>query len=684
MFPSKRVTVPVALLATLVLAAGLAWSQTPKALSEENLVTMIKLGVDDAAIGSMLQKQGIGFAVDEAALERLKKDGASEAVLAAVRKAGAPKPAAGAPDNAITYQNVLDLLQRRVPEEQILKRLEQSPTLFTLDAAQVEELKKAGASETLLAALPGKRDAHPNVEITDFAIILDCSASMAEPTKEGPAKMTVAKRVVTELVQKIPEGLNLAFLIYGHDKDLKCQAVKVARPMSVLDAGGRAELVRMIAGLQPEGATPIALALRAAGAELARGDAPGGLVLISDGKETCGGNPAAEAATLAANPKLTFGVNVIGFDVRPEERAALEEIARAGKKGKYYNPTTAAEFREVVQAIHQEVVKNAKPARPSGLVVKIEPIARILIERLKDPDGSVRRSAAEGLQKMGAKSAVPALMERVSDDVWYISGYTNVPDDPFGGGKTAALDALKKLAPDKVSEALIAATRSKRVEVRVWALGELVGWKDDTRAEAIVEALVRALGDAGGSDADRTARMVRAGRHIRRVAAEGLQKLGAKSAVPALMERVGDDVWYISGYSNVPDDPIGGGKAAALDALKQLAPDKVSEALVPALKSKVPALRRWAASQLETFGDETAVPALMERVGDDVWYISGYTNVPDDPIGGGKAAALVALKKLAPDKITEALAVAMRSKTAEVRAWAEDQVIQFVNPKEDK
>ena len=290
-----------------------------------------------------------------------------------------------------------------------------------------------------------------------------------------------------------------------------------------------------------------------------------------------------------------------------------------------------------------------------------------MIERLKDPDGSVPRSAAEGLQKIGAKSAVPALMERVSDDVWYISGYTNVPDDPFQGGKAAALDALKKLAPDKVSEASSQrpGRRGSRSGSGPWANW----WAGRTTPGPTPSSKPWCGCSATPAAAMQIGRPAwcGAGRHIRRVAAEGLQKLGAKSAVPALMERVGDDVWYISGYSNVPDDPIGGGKAAALDALKQLAPDKVSEALVPALKSKVPALRRWAASQLETFGDKTAVPALMERVGDDVWYISGYSNVPNDPIGGGKAAALDALKKLAPDKVTEALAVAMRSKTAEVR-----------------
>src|SRR5207248_579537 len=139
------------------------------------------------------------------------------------------------------------------------------------------------------------------------------------------------KRTVTDLIQKIPNGLNLSFLIYGHDKNLKCQAVKVVRPMSPLDAAGKSGLARIIDRLQPVGATPIALALHAAGAELARNNAPSGLVLISDGKETCNGDPAAEAASLARNPNLWFGINVIGFDVQEDERAALAEIARAGK-----------------------------------------------------------------------------------------------------------------------------------------------------------------------------------------------------------------------------------------------------------------------------------------------------------------------------------------------------------------
>jgi hypothetical protein len=134
----KRVSAPVALLALVMLAAGLAWSQTSNAaLTEEKIVKLIDLNVDDAAISSVLQKQGINSAADDAVIERLKKAGATEAVLIAMHE-------------------------------------------------------KQAAS-------------NPNVEITDFAIILDCLASMGENTKERPSKMTVAKRAVTDLIQKIPD-----------------------------------------------------------------------------------------------------------------------------------------------------------------------------------------------------------------------------------------------------------------------------------------------------------------------------------------------------------------------------------------------------------------------------------------------------------------------------------------------
>src|SRR5262249_47454081 len=154
--------------------------------------------------------------------------------------------------------------------------------------------------------LRGKRDPSSSGEITDFALILDCSGSMMDKTKEGPSKMEVAKKVVSDLIDKIPSGRRLTFIIYGHNVEEKGQAVKVVRPLSELDDAGKADLKRAIAVLRPAGHTPIALALQVAGKELTKNDANCGVILITDGMETCHGNPNAEAAKLAANPKLTF------------------------------------------------------------------------------------------------------------------------------------------------------------------------------------------------------------------------------------------------------------------------------------------------------------------------------------------------------------------------------------------
>lgn len=263
----------------------------------------------------------------------------------------------------------MKLLELGIDEATILKRLEKSPTVFVLDAEQITQLKKAGASEKLLSALQGVRQISSQAAelITDFAVILDCSGSMKEKTKEGETKMAAAQRVVTELIEKIPDGLEVTFIIYGHevfggaDDSRNCKSVKIARPLSPLDAKGKGELSRLIAKLKPTGATPIALSLKTAGAELAKHDAFCGLVLITDGKETCKGDPVGEAAQLVKDLKITFGVNVVGFDVG-KDRAGLEEIAEAGK-GRYFNADSAEELAAALGKLTEDLDKVATPPK---------------------------------------------------------------------------------------------------------------------------------------------------------------------------------------------------------------------------------------------------------------------------------------------------------------------------------
>lgn len=362
----------VVLFLMLVAAGGLARvsAAADQPLKQEGLQSLLELMIDDEAIIAKIKKSGLGFKADEAALKLLAEAGASDAVLEAVRAAGAKKPAAGgaAP---ITHGDVIKLLQLEIPEDQILKRLAKSPTVFTLSEEESEQLKAAGASKKLLAALQSAREISPQAAelVTTFALVLDCSGSMKIMTESGETKMEAAKRIVIDLIQKIPDGLNVTFVIYGHqvfgtaDDPRNCQAVKVARPLSPLDAAGKSKLVQLVETLQPTGATPLALSLKVAGQELAKDKQSFcGLVLITDGLESCKGDPAAEAAALLADLKLSFGVNVVGFGVKPEENTALEAIADAGK-GKYYSADNADELADSMSQIAKELQVAAKPPK---------------------------------------------------------------------------------------------------------------------------------------------------------------------------------------------------------------------------------------------------------------------------------------------------------------------------------
>ena len=341
-----------------------AQTQT-KPITEKDIVALVQLGIDEQAIVGSISRGTLDFDADDAALQRLKDAGASDGVLQALRDAS--KRPAAAPAQAITFDQVLQLVQLGIDEAAIIDRLAKSPTIFVLDAQQRSALTQAGASEKLIAAMTGSRPAPPQArDITDLAIILDCSGSMREVTREGKAKMDVAKQTLQDLLRNIPDGLNVTFVIYGHEvygnaqDPRNCEAVKVARPLSPLGAAGKSELHQMIASLPALGATPIALSLRTAGQELAKNNALCGLVLITDGLETCSGDPAAEAAALAANLKLTFGVHVVGFDVTPDESRSLQQIADAGH-GKYYNAASAEELAAKMAALATEITSVSTP-----------------------------------------------------------------------------------------------------------------------------------------------------------------------------------------------------------------------------------------------------------------------------------------------------------------------------------
>lgn len=118
----------------------------------------------------------------------------------------------------LTQKDVVQLLQLKTPEAEIITQVKASGTVFVLGQEDVARLKRAGASEALIAALQGggtATGAQPDYEITDLGLVIDYSGSMNAKTKEGTTKMAAAKEAVGKLIDKLPADLNVAVVVYG-------------------------------------------------------------------------------------------------------------------------------------------------------------------------------------------------------------------------------------------------------------------------------------------------------------------------------------------------------------------------------------------------------------------------------------------------------------------------------------
>jgi len=183
--------------------------------------------------------------------------------------------------------------------------------------------------------------------------ILDVSGSMAQKLGAG-SKMDAAKATFSELIDGLPAALNVGLELYGHRGDKDCSVIEVPVPPRPLDA---AAIKASVAPLQPrKGATPIAASLERAGQVLAGAQGRKSVVLISDGEETCGGDPVAAAKALRGQD-VNFALHVIGFGVNAKQRAQLEAVAASGG-GNYYDAQDAAALKASLQEVKKKVASR--------------------------------------------------------------------------------------------------------------------------------------------------------------------------------------------------------------------------------------------------------------------------------------------------------------------------------------
>jgi len=186
---------------------------------------------------------------------------------------------------------------------------------------------------------------------SSLLFILDVSGSMKGKLGER-TKLDVAKDILIDLQKGLPDDLRVGLMAYGHYGNKDCSAIELLVP---LGTDNRKSIVQKLSALKADkGATPIAGSLKKAGEILKTEKGKKTLVLITDGNETCGGDPVKVAKSL--KDSLTdIRVHVIGFGVGTNEENELISISESGG-GSYYAAKDANQLAQSLKNIEREEI----------------------------------------------------------------------------------------------------------------------------------------------------------------------------------------------------------------------------------------------------------------------------------------------------------------------------------------
>jgi len=192
------------------------------------------------------------------------------------------------------------------------------------------ECGEAAASATLtVRPAIGSLSVVLESEPKDLLIVLDLSSSMEEEV-DGEVKIALAKDALARLAGELPRTAKVGLRTFH-----RCGISDLDVPIQPLSEGGFLAALR---GLETYGTTPLAYTLEQIPGDLEGLEGPHVILFITDGMETCDGDPVNAARPLASS-RLDVMFYLIGFDVGRGGRTMVGEQLQ--------DITTAADGRYV-------------------------------------------------------------------------------------------------------------------------------------------------------------------------------------------------------------------------------------------------------------------------------------------------------------------------------------------------
>ncbi len=157
------------------------------------------------------------------------------------------------------------------------------------------------------------------------------------------SRLAAAKTAMKEVVTQMPKEVDLGLLVFG-----KCEGTD---NYNFFKASQRSALLGQVDRIKPEQGTPLARGLERAGNMLDGVNVPGVIVVVTDGEDSCHGDPCAVARALKQK-KPNIKINVIGVGGSGKGRCMAEATG-----GKFVTPRSGQSWNDLLmQATEQQAL----------------------------------------------------------------------------------------------------------------------------------------------------------------------------------------------------------------------------------------------------------------------------------------------------------------------------------------
>ncbi|XDD48138.1 VWA domain-containing protein [Leptospira sp. WS39.C2] len=162
-----------------------------------------------------------------------------------------------------------------------------------------------------------------------YVFILDASGSMSEKW-DGKTRMAVAKEKLMQVLSGLPKDASVGLVAYGN-RIAGCQSARLYHP---IQRGGANLVSQKLATIVPAGSTPIAQTLQVVGEYLLNDQIETEIIFISDGVESCEGDPKSVLYNWRQSGKK-FRLQILGIDIDPKGEEDLKRLSILGE-GNYF------------------------------------------------------------------------------------------------------------------------------------------------------------------------------------------------------------------------------------------------------------------------------------------------------------------------------------------------------------